>query len=155
MPFKRWKCYSPTSRKARALVIQASVAAFLLTRFAVEEFFSYESLHARNQEKLIPTSYIQEIISYFPQPRILFFWFKSSGSQATHLFWSIGSGVFYSTRKPCAKAVPETDYFMQQKQYLKRTTPRTWTSQSQERVAEWSAPTIAHLIHSTSVLLGT
>jgi hypothetical protein len=28
-------------------------------------------------------------------------------------------------RKPCAKAVPEMDYFMQQKQYYKRTTLRT------------------------------
>ncbi len=28
----------------------------------------------------------------------------------------------WSTRKPCAKEVPETDYFTQQKQYLKRTT---------------------------------
>jgi hypothetical protein len=30
---------------------------------------------------------------------------------------------FY-TREPCAKEVPETDYFTQQKQYLKRTTLR-------------------------------
>jgi hypothetical protein len=33
-------------------------------RFAIEEFFSYESLNARNQEKLIPTSYLRGIISY-------------------------------------------------------------------------------------------
>ncbi len=32
---------------------------------------------------------------------------------------------FY-TRKPCAKEVPETDYFTQRKQYLKRTTLRTY-----------------------------
>jgi hypothetical protein len=30
------------------------------------------------------------------------------------------------TRKPCAKEVPEMDYFTQQKQYLKRTTLRTY-----------------------------
>jgi hypothetical protein len=29
---------------------------------------------------------------------------------------------FFSTRKPCAKEVPEKDYFTQQKQYLKSTT---------------------------------
>ncbi len=28
---------------------------------------------------------------------------------------------FFSTRKPCAKEVPETDYFTQRKQYLERT----------------------------------
>jgi hypothetical protein len=48
----------------------------------------------RNQEKLIPTSYLRGIISYVPQPRIPFYWFTSSSSQATHLVWSIGSGVF-------------------------------------------------------------
>ncbi len=30
----------------------------ILTRFAVEEFFPYELLNARKQEKLIPTSYL-------------------------------------------------------------------------------------------------
>jgi hypothetical protein len=44
------------------------------------------------------------------------------GSEATHLGWSIGSYETSSTRKPCAKAVPETDSFTQQKQYHKRTT---------------------------------
>jgi hypothetical protein len=38
---------------------------------------------------------------------------------------SIGSYKTSSTRKPCAKAVPEMDSFMQQKQYHKRTTLRT------------------------------
>ncbi len=33
---------------------------------------------------------------------------------------------YFYTRKPCAKEVPETDYFTQQKQYLKRTTLRTY-----------------------------
>ncbi len=44
------------------------------------------------------------------------------GSEATHLKWSINSYKTSSTRKPCAKAVPETDSFTQQKQYHKRTT---------------------------------
>ncbi len=154
MPFKHRKHSSPTSRKARVLVVQASIVAFLQDLLS-KIFFSYESLNARNQEKSIPTSYLQGIISYVPQPRIPFFLFTSSGSQATRLIWYTGSGIFYSTRKPCAKAVPETDYLTQQKQYLKRTPLRTWTSQSQERDAEQSAPTITRLIHSASVLLGT
>ncbi len=70
MPFKRRKCYS-TSRKARVLVIQASVAAFL--QDSLSKTFFYESLNARNQEKLIPTSYLWGIIFYVPQPRIPFF----------------------------------------------------------------------------------
>ncbi len=54
-----------------------------------------------------------------------FFVHKYWGSQATRLGWSIGSYETSSTRKPCAKAVPETDSFTQQKQYHKRTTLRT------------------------------
>ncbi len=42
-----------------------------------------------------------------------------------------------------------------QKQYHQRTTLRTWEPwRTQERDAEWSAPTIAHHIHSTSEPLG-
>jgi hypothetical protein len=44
------------------------------------------------------------------------------GSEVTHIGWSIDSYETSSTRKPCAKAVPETDSFTQQKQYHKRTT---------------------------------
>ncbi len=58
-----------------------------------------------------------------PKPRIPFFLVHEYwGSEATHLGWSIGSYETCSTRKPCAKAVPETDYFTQQKQHHKRTT---------------------------------
>jgi hypothetical protein len=32
----------------------------ILTRFAVKEFFSYESFNARKKKKLVPTSYLQE-----------------------------------------------------------------------------------------------
>ncbi len=62
--------------------------------------------------------------SVCPQPRISFF-----GSRA----FGFGSGPsrlkyrllrYFYTRKPCAKEVPETDYLMQRKQYLKRTTLR-------------------------------
>ncbi len=46
------------------------------------------------------------------------------GLEAARLGWSIGSYETRSTRKPCAKEVPETDYFTQRKQYLERTTLR-------------------------------
>ncbi len=54
-------------------ICHISLCRGVLTRFAVKDFFSYESLHARNQEKLIPASYLRGIISYVPQPRIPFF----------------------------------------------------------------------------------
>ncbi len=37
---------------------------------------------------------------------------------------------FFSTGKPCAKEVPETDYFTQRKQYLKRNTLRTYSAKA-------------------------
>ncbi len=55
----------------------------------------------------------------------LFLVHKYWGSEATRLGWSIVSYETWSTRKPCAKAVPETDSVTQQKQYHKRTTLRT------------------------------
>ncbi len=47
------------------------------------------------------------------------------GLDAARLGRSIGSYETWSTRKSCAKEVPETDYLTQRKQYLKRTTLRT------------------------------
>ncbi len=55
----------------------------------------------------------------------LFLVHKYWGSEVTRLGWSVGSYETSSTRKPCAKAVPETDSITQQKQYHKRTTLRT------------------------------
>jgi hypothetical protein len=104
-------------------ISRTSLRCGVLTRFTVKEYFSYKLLNARNQEKLIPTSYLRGIISYVPQPRIPFFWFTSSGvHKQPVLFEVLAPAFFYSTRRPCAKAVPEMDYYMQQKQYLKRTT---------------------------------
>ncbi len=61
-----------------------------------------------------------------PKARIPFFLVHEYwGSEAAHLGWSIGSYETSSTRKPCTKAVPETDYFTEQKQYHKRTTLHT------------------------------
>jgi hypothetical protein len=63
--------------------------------------------------------------SVCPTPRISFLAHEYLGLEAARLGRSVGSYETWSTRKPCAKEVPETDYFMQQKQYLKRTTLRT------------------------------
>ncbi len=60
--------------------------------------------------------------SVCPKPRFIFLVQEYWGSEVTRLGWSIGSYETSSTRKPCAKAVPETDALTQQKQYHKRTT---------------------------------
>ncbi len=52
------------------------------------------------------------------------------GFEAACLGRSIGSYETWSTRKQCAKEVPETDYFTQQKQYLKRTTLCTYSAKA-------------------------
>ncbi len=56
----------------------------------------------------------------------LFLFHEYLGLEAACLGRSISSYETWSTRKPCAKEVPETDYLTQQKQYLKRTTLRTY-----------------------------
>ncbi len=56
----------------------------------------------------------------------LFFVHEYLGLEAARLGQCIGSYKTSSTRKPCAKAVPETDSLTQQKQYHKRTTLRTF-----------------------------
>ncbi len=55
------------------------------------------------------------------QTKNSFFWFMSIGvlRDPSRLKYRL---LRFFTRKPCAKEVPETDYLMQQKQYLKRTT---------------------------------
>ncbi len=60
-----------------------------------------------------------------PNQEFIFLVHEYWGFEMTHLGWSIGSYETSSTRKPCAKAVPETDSLTQQKQYHKRTTLRT------------------------------
>ncbi len=55
---------------------------------------------------------------------------KYLGLEAARLGWSIGSYETWSTRKQCAKEVPEMDYFTQQKQYLKRTTSLTYSAKA-------------------------
>jgi hypothetical protein len=55
---------------------------------------------------------------------------KYLGLEAARLGWSISSYETWSTRKQCAKEVPEMDYFTQQKQYLKRTTLCTYSAKA-------------------------
>ncbi len=94
-------------------------------RFAVK-FFVLRFAQFKESKGFSTTSYIQGQRSVCPNPRIPFFLVHEYwGSEATRLGWSIGSYETCSTRKPCAKAVLETDYFTQQKQYHKRTTLRT------------------------------
>ncbi len=80
MPFKRQKCYSPTSRQARVLVVQASVVAYL--QDLPLRFFSYDLLNSRKQR--IHTDKLHTRTTFTcPQPRIPFF-----GSQVVVLFTS-------------------------------------------------------------------
>ncbi len=56
MLLKRWKRYSPNSRKAR--VFKAPLRhSYKIHR---QRIFSYESINARKKKNLVPTSYQQE-----------------------------------------------------------------------------------------------
>jgi hypothetical protein len=69
-PFKRWKCYSPISRQARVLVVQASVAAYL--QDLPSRFFPYDLLNSRMQR--IHTDELCTRATFTcPQQRIPFF----------------------------------------------------------------------------------
>ncbi len=89
----------------------------ILTRFAVEDFFSCESLNARNQENLIPTSYLQGIISYVPQPRNPFFLFTSSSVHKQPISFEVLAPAFFILQGSHV-----------QRQYQKRTTLRSKSS---------------------------
>ncbi len=149
-PFKCWKRYSPTSRKARVLKPPSRHSYkicrqdFFPTSRLTQEKFSPDKLPEKKSNKICRQVFCPTICSIQGKRRIsydelctratftcpktknsLFLVHKYLGSEATHLGWSIGSYETWSTRKPCAKAVQEMDYFMQQKQYHKRTTLRT------------------------------
>ena len=57
--------------------------------------------------------------SVCPQPRNFFFWLTSTWVLRDPSRLNIGSYETLSTRKPCAKKVPETDYLTQREQYHK------------------------------------
>ena len=59
-----------------------------------------------------------------PQTKKFFFWFTSTWVLRDPSRLNTGSYETLSTRKPCAKEVPETDYLTQREQYLNRTTLR-------------------------------
>ena len=59
-----------------------------------------------------------------PQTKKFFFWFTSTWVLRDPSRLNTGSYETLSTRKPCEKEVPETDYLTQQEQYLNRTTLR-------------------------------
>jgi hypothetical protein len=60
----------------------------------------------------------------------LFFVHKYLGLEAARLGWSIGSYETWSMKKQSAKKVPETVYFTQRKQYLKRATLPTYSAKA-------------------------
>jgi hypothetical protein len=114
MPFKRWKCYSPTSRQAKVLVVQASVAAYL---HDLEIFFP-TIRSTQGSKGFILTSYVQGQLFMCPQPRIPFFGSRVAvfTSNPSHLTYGLLRDFFYkeamcegSTGKGllyAAKAVP-------------------------------------------------
>jgi hypothetical protein len=98
-------------------ISHTSLHCGVFTRFAVKEIFSYESLNARNQEKLIPTSYLRGIIFYIPQPRIPFFLFTSSGVHKQPVLFEVLAPAFLILQGSHV-----------QRQYRKRTTLRSKSS---------------------------
>ncbi len=58
--------------------------------------------------------------SVCPKPRIHFFGSRGLGRDPSRLKYRLL--CYFYMRKPCVKEVPETNYLMQQKQYLKRAT---------------------------------
>ncbi len=100
-PFKRQKCYSPTSRQARVLVVQASVGAYL--QDSPLRFFSYDLLNARKLRSSYQQATYKGNFSSVLNQEFLFF-----GSRVA-VFTSNPSCVKYwllcpfSTRKPCGK----------------------------------------------------
>ncbi len=116
--------------------------------------FSYDLLKVRKRRNDYQQATYEDNFSHVLNQEF-FFWFRSSSfaSNPTRLEYWLLRPFFYkeatckgSTEKGLpypAKAVPSKDYL------------RTWPWQSQERDAEWSAPTIARHIHGASELLGT
>jgi hypothetical protein len=105
-------------------ISRTSLHRGVLTKFAVKGFFSYESLHARNQEKLIPMSYLRGIISYVPQPRIPFFGSRVAVHKQPILF-EVLVPAFFILRGSHV-----------QRQYRKQTTLRSKSSTLKELLNE-------------------
>ncbi len=75
--FKRRKCYSPTSRQASVLVVQASVAVYL--QDSPSRLFSHDLLNARKQRRLYQQATYKGNFSSVLNQEFPFFLFSSSG----------------------------------------------------------------------------
>ncbi len=105
--FKHQKCYSPTLRQARVLVVQASIAAYL--QDSPSRFFSYNLLNSRKRR--IHTDKLRTRATFMcPQPRIPFFGSWVAVFTSNPSCWSIGSCVLFLQGSHV------------QRQYWKRTT---------------------------------
>ncbi len=120
-PFKRRKCYSPTSRQARVLVVQASIAVYL--QDSPSRFFPHDLLNTRKRRRSYQQATYEGNFSSVLNTEFPFFWFTSSGvhkqpvlcevlAPASFFYkeamckGSTGNGLLYA-----AKAVPKKDYF--------------------------------------------
>ena len=135
--------YAPAytvGHNSRIRVSSILVLVQVLREFAVGRFFFLQVKKAK--DFFVPTSYIQGHVRgsrWVRQGRqeggsregkvpcalhqeFLFLVHEYLGSGRHVSFEVLAPTRLKSTRKPCAKEVPETDYFTQQKQYLKRTT---------------------------------
>jgi hypothetical protein len=111
MPFKRWKRYSPTSRKARVLVVQAFVAAYL--QDLPSNFFP--TIRSTQESKgFILMSYVRGQLSCILNQEFLFFWFMSSGVQK--------QPVSFEVLAPSSHVLQGSHV---RRQYRKRTTLRS------------------------------
>ena len=107
-----------------------------------KKIFSYESLKSRKRRIFFFTDELHTRVSTWkplsppekvapakarfrvPYTKNFFSWFTSIWVLRDPSRLNIGSYETLSTRKPCAKEIPETDYLTQREQYLYRTTLR-------------------------------
>ncbi len=136
--------FCPTSRS-----IQESEGFFLPTSYIQGQVRKCQGSRWLRQGWSIPTKRGREKVKKRKRPRKVRRWLQRSQGFPCALnleFLFFGSRVFgfgsgpsrlkyqllrfFSTWKPCAKEVPAMDYFMQRKQYLKRTTLHTYSAKA-------------------------
>ncbi len=66
MPYKRRSATAPL--QVNKGISHTSLCCGVLTRFAVEDFFTYELLNARKQENYYQRATYEDKVSTFPQP---------------------------------------------------------------------------------------
>jgi hypothetical protein len=121
MLFKHQKCYSPTSRKARVLVLQASVAAYLQD---LPSRFLFPTICSMQENKESHYDELRMRVTFQVSSTKIFFLFTSSGVHMRSVLCEVlaPASLFYeeamckgSTRNRlpyAAKAVPQKDHFM-------------------------------------------